>query len=212
MKYRLLVLLFAFGLAGSAIAEAASSQTTWNEDWSHGLGEWTDSGGQSFSCSTAGGILHATHGCNQQAFSKRHWHQDHGLGIYGFVRGQPRGSTPYFCGLALLQDGQVYGQLAVGRMVPPVPFDGRQWISWFNDESGGWNYEYPSPQIDTWHAFLVQFDGRTWYGNTDGVQRPNLGPVSDVTAPLRVDLQGAPLYDDGSECQFGPLWVTGVPV
>jgi hypothetical protein len=192
------------------------ASSTWTETWASGTANWTDSNGVAFTCSTAGNVLHATRGCNQQAFSIMRWDQTQAVNVSGTVRGQPVGTTPYFCGLALLQNQNVYAQAAVGRDVQPVPLNGTPQLIWWNDEypnRASRYYYLGATSVDAWQAFSVTWTptkaGSGWWSATvNGIDQHRIKDT--VTAPLLVDLQGAPLYDDGSECQFGAITVVGV--
>ncbi len=187
---------------------------TWTETWANGTGAWTYNG-VSPSCPTEPGLLHLRRDCAQNLLSRQTWRHTAPLSVQGRVRGQPVGTTPYFCGLALYQDAQVYAQLAVGRGILPASRVGSLTVNtvWWYDETGG-TYVWPTSgiSVDAWQDFTVRWNGvDTWNAvlNGGGLQSYR---VSDVRAPLRIDVQGVPLYFDNSECQFGPVTVVGTPV
>ncbi len=194
------------------------ASSTWTETWSSGTANWVDGGGSAITCaSTAGNILHTTASCAAQAFSIYRWDQTQPVILTGTVRGQPVGTTPYFCGLALIEasNHNVYGQAAVGRDILPVrPLDGQTHLVAWNGEYPypGSKYFYVQTAIDpnAWQAFSVAWNPskQTWTYTFGGLTKTNHD--RGVSSPLTIDLQGGPANDDGSECQFGPVTVTGV--
>ncbi len=191
--------------------------STWTETWQSGTANWVDGSGTTITCaSTAGNVLHTTASCAAQAFSIYRWDQTQPVQVSGMVRGQPVGTTPYFCGLALIEasNHNVYGQAAVGRDILPVrPLDGQSWLVSWNGEYPypGSKYFYSQKPVDpnVWQAFSVAWSPakQTWTYSFGGLTKSNHD--RGVSSPLTIDLQGAPLYDDGSECEFSTVTIVG---
>lgn len=188
---------------------------TWVEDWSQGLSRW----GTPSCAYSDGSILHSTCG---QIFSTQHWDQLQPVTITGTVRGQTTNS--YFCGLVIMQDGNIYGQTAIGRDIDPTRFgSGISGDVFYSNEygepDGQWfNYYYVWPvDQNTWQSFVLRLTPApagidthaTWTASINGVEQPEIQRYQ-LTSPVRIDLQGQP--QGSGECQFGSLIVTGVQV
>ncbi len=176
---------------------------------------WTDAGGNNpnYCASASGGVLHSACG---GVFSKKHWDQTQPITATGTVRGQT--SSPYFCGLAVLQDGNIYAQTAVGRDVAPANEwgPGNPGLVWWSNEygepDGQWfPYQYAGPvDQDAWQSFTVSWNGHdTWSASWNGQQLGNISR-NPLTAPVLIDLQGGP--QGPGVCDFGTIQVTGVQV
>jgi hypothetical protein len=220
----LLPLLVLLLVPAGGIAAQSAAATTWTENWAGGSADhWVDSTRKPISCDTSGGTLHATKVCSPQAFSTAVWDHTQPVSLSGTVRGQVgTPTTNYFCGLALIEgtatsvNQLVYGQLYIGRNIPPAPttYAG---VGMFNDEGSRWSKWLAlggAQDPNAWQNFTIRWNPKRsngmgyWSGTWNGVATPNI--VSQVTQTLIVDLQGGPQAPAPDQCQFGTLSVTGV--
>lgn len=187
---------------------------TWTENWASGVGAWGDPWGNPSTCVASGGVLHQTSTCDGMFFSRQRWSHLLPVSAHTTIRGAPLNGAKTWCGLALIQDFQVYGQWGFGD-VAPARVKKNQWNGvWWNNETGGRYYHTGQVSKTAWQDVTVRWTPNqdksgngVWSATVNGQA---MTPISArLTAPLAVDLQGKPW---AGECTYGSVLVEGTPV
>lgn len=219
--------LFSFGLFlwSAAFVSVTHAASTWSESWQTlDSTEWRYAGGGTadWCATTRDGVLYSSCG---QIFSIRQWDYRQPVELRGSVRPAQPAPEKFWCGLVLMQNSNLWGQVRVARgIAPPLDLDHPEWmnVALTRDEYQSsmifWGYASES----AWQSFVLRWEpagtvsGKknkrsrqgVWVGKWNGKSaKLTENKNAPISGPLFVDLQG------GSHgCEFGSLEVTGTPI